>query len=58
MDAKDHGEHSHNKTSICSLEWIAWAIDAARRHKNHEHRDPPTRPRPMLTLVKIHCAPR
>jgi len=45
MDAKDHGEHSHYKNSICSLEWIAWAIDAARRHKKDEHRDPPVRPR-------------
>jgi hypothetical protein len=58
MDAKDHGEHSHYKNSICSLEWIAWAIDAARRHKKDEHRDPPVRPRRGLTLVKIDCARR
>jgi hypothetical protein len=58
MDAKDHGEHLHYKTSICSLEWIAWAIDAARRHKQGEHRGPPVRPRPVLTLVKIDCTRR
>jgi hypothetical protein len=57
MDAK-HGEHSFYKNSICSLEWIAWAIDAARRHKQDEHRYPPARPRPALTLVKIDCTRR
>jgi len=56
MDAKDHGEHSLYKNSICSLEWIAWAIDAARRHK--KERDPPARPRRGLTLVKIDCTRR
>jgi hypothetical protein len=58
MDAKDHGEHLHYKNSICSLEWIAWAIDAARRHKKDEQREPPARPRRGLTLVKIDCTPR
>jgi len=58
MDAKGHGEHSLYKNSICSLEWIAWAIDAARRHKQDEHRYPPARPRPALTLVKIDCTRR
>jgi len=58
MDGKDHGGHSHYKNSICSLEWIAWAIDAARRHKKDEQRVPPVRPRPLLTLVKIDCARR
>jgi hypothetical protein len=58
MDAKDHGEHLHYKNSICSLEWIAWAIDAARRHKRHEPRYPSARPRPALTLVKIDCTRR
>jgi hypothetical protein len=37
MDAKDHGERSSTKNSICSLEWIAWAMEAARRHKEAEH---------------------
>jgi len=37
MDAKDHGERSSAKNSICSLEWIAWAMEAARRHKEAEH---------------------
>lgn len=58
MDGKDHGGHSHDKNSICSLEWIAWAIDAARRYKKDEQREPPVRPRPILTLVKIDCARR
>jgi hypothetical protein len=58
MNAKDHFEHSHDKNSICSLEWIAWAIDVARRYKKDEHRGPPARPRRGLTLVKIDCARR
>ena len=33
MDAKDRGEPTANKNSICSLEWIALAMEAARRHK-------------------------
>jgi len=37
MDAKDHTEHDLHKNSICRLEWIAWAMDAARRHKEAEH---------------------
>ena len=36
MDSKDHHEREPNKNNICSLEWIAWAIDAARRHKEAE----------------------
>jgi len=56
MDAKGHA-HSNDKNSICSLEWIVSAIDAARRHKKDEHRDPPARPR-RLTLVKIDCSRR
>lgn len=58
MDAKGHA-HSPEKNSICSLEWIVSAIDAARRHKKDEHRDPPARPRRgFLTLVKIDCSRR
>ena len=57
MDAKGHAEHSPDKNSICSLEWIVSAIDAARRHKKDEQRDPPARPR-RLTLVKIDCSRR
>jgi hypothetical protein len=37
MDAKDHREQP-SPNNICRLEWIAWAIDAARRHKEDEHR--------------------
>ncbi len=36
MDAKDHGEQSVDKNSICRLEWIALAMEAARRHKQTE----------------------
>jgi hypothetical protein len=43
MDAKDHGEQSAEQSRICRLEWIAWAIDAARRHKEDEQREPPPR---------------
>lgn len=43
MDAKDHGEQSVDKNSICRLEWIAWAMEAARRHKETEQREPPAR---------------
>lgn len=41
MDAKDHGEQSAEQNGICRLEWIAWAIEAARRHKEDEQREPP-----------------
>jgi hypothetical protein len=37
MEAKDRSESEANKNSICRLEWIAWAIDAARRHKEGDH---------------------
>jgi len=36
MDAKDHGEHAADNSNICRLEWIAWAIEAARRHKDED----------------------
>jgi hypothetical protein len=52
MDAKDHSEFSADKNNICRLEWIAAAIEAARRHKQDEQRDPPARPRRM-TLVRV-----
>jgi hypothetical protein len=37
MEAKDHTERDLSKNNICRLEWIAWAMDAARRHKDSEH---------------------
>jgi hypothetical protein len=52
MDAKDHGERLDDKNSICRLEWIAAAIEAARRHKEDEQRAPPARP-PRISLVRI-----
>jgi hypothetical protein len=42
MDAKDHGEQSVDKNNICRLEWIAWAMEAARRHKETEKLQPPS----------------
>jgi hypothetical protein len=40
MDAKDHREQPGPESGICRLEWIAWAIEAARRHKEVEQRRP------------------
>jgi len=40
MDAKDHRDQSATENGICRLEWIAWAIDAARRHKEGEQQRP------------------
>ena len=37
MDGKDRVERASSQNSICSLEWIAWAMEAARRHKEAEH---------------------
>ena len=36
MDGKDHVDREPTKNNICSLEWIAWAMEAARRHKEAE----------------------
>jgi hypothetical protein len=42
MDGKDRVAQAPNKNNICSLEWIAWAMEAARRHMETEHLgDPP-----------------
>jgi hypothetical protein len=40
MDAQDHREPQEMERGICHLEWIAWAIEAARKHKEIEHRQP------------------
>ena len=37
MDGKDRVEQAPTKNNICSLEWIAWAMEAARRHMETEH---------------------
>ncbi len=37
MEAKDRTERELEKNTICRLEWIAWAMEAARRHKEAEH---------------------
>jgi hypothetical protein len=36
MDGKDRVERTPDDNGICSLEWIAWAMEAARRHKEAE----------------------
>ena len=54
MDAKDHGEHTAESNGICSLEWIAWAIEAARRHKEEEQRQPTMRP--LLRPIPLRLA--
>jgi hypothetical protein len=36
MDGKDRAEPATGQNSICSLEWIAWAMEAARRHMEDE----------------------
>jgi hypothetical protein len=42
MDGKDRVARAPDKNGICSLEWIAWAMEAARRHKEAEQLgDPP-----------------
>lgn len=49
MDAKDRAERAP-ENNICRLEWIAWAMEAARRHKESEHlgQDPEPRERTFL----------
>jgi hypothetical protein len=42
MDGKDRVEQALNKNNICSLEWIAWAMEAARRHKEAEQLGTPS----------------
>ena len=37
MEAKDRTESESSQNIICRLEWIAWAMEAARRHKEAEH---------------------
>jgi len=53
MDAKDHDEQSAEQKGICRLEWIAWAIDAARRHKEDEQREPPPRTTHVTPLRSV-----
>jgi len=55
MDARDHGQHAANTNGICRLEWIAWAIDAAHRHKDDEQHIPSTVPR--RTLIPVPFGP-
>jgi hypothetical protein len=36
MDARDNGNNNPFENSLCCLEWIASAIDAARRHNEQK----------------------
>lgn len=36
MDARDNGNSNPFANTICSLEWIACAMDAARRHNERQ----------------------
>lgn len=58
MDAKEHGENLTDTNGICRLEWIAWAIDAARRHKEEEQRDAVASPRAVTTPAKLESIRR
>jgi hypothetical protein len=54
MDEKENGDHLTDTNGICRLEWIAWAIDAARRHKEEEQRDTVASPlRAVTTPLKL-----
>jgi len=39
MDAKDNGSCNPFSDQLCSLEWIACAMDAARRHNERKRGD-------------------
>jgi hypothetical protein len=52
MDGKHSRDHDSSKSTLCRLEWIAAAIDAARRHKEDEQRAAPPAPRRRPQLVK------
>lgn len=38
MEGHEHSEHAADKSNFCRLEWIAWAIEVARRRKDGEKR--------------------
>lgn len=51
MEAQDHREQASTGKDICRLEWIAWAIEAARRHKEESAAaERPLPPRQSLAL--------
>jgi hypothetical protein len=58
MDEKENGDHLTDTNGICRLEWIAWAIDAARRHKEEEQRDGVASPRPITSPLKLESVRR
>jgi len=39
MDARDHSVLIFPTKRICSLEWITWAMDAARQYTENRDRD-------------------
>ncbi len=55
MDGEDRNEHGRGNGGICRLEWIAWAMEAAREHRQALTETPTTRkhshPMPPLRAV-------
>jgi hypothetical protein len=46
MDSREQAERESPSNSICRLEWIALAMEAARRYKEREHAQCGTDPDP------------
>jgi hypothetical protein len=57
MDARDQGQQAAETNGICRLEWIALAIEAARRHKEVEQRTPAPGSVRHLSLVPAASDP-
>ena len=36
MEARDRGKRLLSNNQLCSLEWIAWAMEAAREYNERE----------------------
>ena len=36
MDARDNGENNPFENTLCCLEWVAFAMEAARRHNEEK----------------------
>lgn len=39
MEARDHGVLIFPSKGICGLEWIVWAMDAARQHNETKQQE-------------------
>jgi len=59
MEATDHGDQGPANNDICSLEWIVWAVNAARRTRKAEPADQNldvSADRESDGLVSVHAA--